>query len=343
VRYYNINITNAQTGQLIPIANGDFFGPFSSLLPGGSPTSPIAGNDPGALDVEFDLPVYSFESPVSAGFVRLWGVGIPALYQSAQFNPSLDFTVFNNIKISAGMSRGLPLANLQPTPGLIFDGVIQQAFGNWQGVQQTIDFVLLPNSTNGNFGSATTPANIQFSWATGQNLADAISQSLIHAFPDSVITNNVGTVTQLPYEQQTGGFPTLSAFAAYINTISQNIRNVEGYLGIKILPTQKGFTLFDGTLATAPKIIQFYDLVGQPTWKDPATINFKLVMRGDINVGDYVQLPNGPQILTAQSFAQYRNKPTFQGVFLIVAMRHFGHFRQIENESWVTSFDAVPS
>ena len=50
---------------------------------------------------------------------------------------------------------------------------------------------------------------------------------------------------------------------------------------------------YDGTTSFTPKAINFFDLIGQPTWLNYAQIQIQVVMRGDIQVGDVVSLPSG--------------------------------------------------
>lgn len=338
MRYYKIEVTNAQTGRPILGADGSAFGPWSSLLVSGA-------NNPGALDVQFDLPVNTFDLPISNGFVKLWGISVTLLGQASQFNPSLDFSSYCDIKIYGGMSKGLPLANPAQN-GLLLDGAIQQAFGNWQGTQQTLDFVIIPNGgATGGYGSPQNPRNIVLNWQQGQQLGDAVGIALAGAFPgaDVVGVNTLNQNLVLPYPNQVHACQTVAELAAYVSNISQTI--VGGnYNGIKIVPTQTGFRMFDGTTQATPKQIQFVDLVGQPTWLDAFTVNFKCIMRADIAVGDYIQMPQVPAtIMTPQSFSQYRQRATFQGTYLVLAVRHMGRFRQPNGDAWVTSIDALVS
>jgi hypothetical protein len=64
------------------------------------------------------------------------------------------------IQVFGGMSKGLPLANAVQS-GLLMDGTIQQAWGNWQGTEQNINFVAQANSSrSGNFGTPDSPVNL---------------------------------------------------------------------------------------------------------------------------------------------------------------------------------------
>jgi hypothetical protein len=338
MRYYNVVVTNAQTGAAIKGADGTAFGPWSSLTSQGA-------NNPGALRVKWDLPIAPFDQPIGGAYLRLWGVPLTMIGQASQFNPSPDYSQYCRIQIYGGMSKGLPLAN-PAQQGLLVDGAIQQAFGNWQGTEQTIDFVILPNAaTAGNYGTPQVPKNLAFNWTQGQKLGDAVQKTLASAFPKATITGSakVNQTLTLPYAPQHGYYESVGQFAEYIAHISQDIVNgsdgPSNYLGIKIVPNQNGFALFDGTNQATPKQIVFTDLIGQPTWLSPLTLNFKCVMRADLAVGDYIKMPVAQTTQTSQSFSQYRNKATFQGTFQISAVRHLGDSRQPSGDSWVTVID----
>src|ERR1700752_2385438 len=124
MRFYDIKITDPKSGKLIQ--------QFTSL-------NTLGQTIPGALNVELDIPVFRMAEPAGAAYVRVWGISIKDIGQAFDLNGK-------NIEVSAGMAKGLPLANPKQS-GLILQGTIQQAFGNWQGFDQTLDFVV--NVTSG--------------------------------------------------------------------------------------------------------------------------------------------------------------------------------------------------
>jgi hypothetical protein len=345
MRYYSITVVNQQTQQPIKGADGTAFGPWTSLLPAANGSVfALGGNNPGALRVKFDIPVSTFDLPISGAYVRLYGIPLPTLYQAAQFNPSQNWENWCSIKISAGMSKGLPLANPNQA-GPITVGSILQAFGNWQGTEQTIDFMIGPSAgTSGNFGTQGVPKNIVFNWTDGQMLGDAVKNTLTTAFPGAIISgaDKLNASLSLPYQPQYGQYQTMAQFSEAITGISQDIVNgtdgPTGYPGIKIVPTDTGFQLFDGTTTGTPTQIQFTDLIGQPVWLSPYQLTFKCVMRNDLMVGGYITMPKvpTPTTTTSQSYSQYRNKATFQGTFQISSLRHLGDSRQPSADAWVT-------
>lgn len=325
MRYYRVELTNSKTGKPILDAQGKPIGPFTSFVNGQT--------IPGALNIEFDIPAAPFAQPMGSAYLKLWGVGLGSIGYASMFNPDWVNGSFTRIKVYGGMQAGLPLANPKQA-GLLIDGFVLQAFGNWQGTQQSLDFVV-----NGIFGAPDEPANIVLNWQKGQPLGPAVALALQNAFPKRTVTGSVATTLVAPQDQPSY-YQSVPQLAAYVAGVSQVM--VGGtYRGVQIAATEAGFKLFDGTSKTAPKQINFTDLIGQPTWLDIGTINFKTVMRSDIAMSDYVKMPPVPQISTAASYSSYRDKAVFNGVFLVNSVRHMGHFRQRSADSWVTSIDAV--
>lgn len=310
MRYYTIIITDPDTN--------DELVRYTSIVETGV-------NNPGALNIELDVPVYALDAPVGAATIRVWGISIQEIGAAFDLNQKL-------IKVYAGMGKGLPLASPDQA-GLILQGQIQQAFGNWEGTNQTLDLIV-----NADSGTQTAPKNIILNWKKGVNLANAIESTMAVAFPDFTTSVNISDKLVLNQDEQ-GYYQTMIQFAQYIKNVSRHI--VGGtYSGVNIVIKEKEFVVYDGSTPTDPFPIAFTDLIGQPTWLGLGQIQFKCVMRADITVSDFVSLPEGQTTTTAQSYSQYRNKSDFQGAFMIDAVRHVGNFRQADAASWVTVFNA---
>lgn len=332
-RYYEIRITESNTGELVNTADGY---PFNELDSRGDNLL----DDPGALQIDLDIPIAAYHQPVSQAMLRIWGVGAPAIFQATNFNPTLAYdsnpTRWCSITIDGGMSAGLPLSN-ENQSGLLVDGYIQQSFGRWEGVDQYIEFVIGPSL------QAMAP-NLPWSWKQGQSLADAVKATLLAGFPDCTVAVSVNQNIVAP-QTQPGQYYTLEQFGTYVNQTSRARVSTPGYLGYSIYPTQTGFLVWDGTVEPANTTqIDITDLIGQPTWLDAVTMTFKTVMRADISVGGLVEMPPQGVIYaaTASSFAQYHAKPSFQGLFYVTSVRHLGRFRERDAGAWVTVFQAVP-
>lgn len=321
MRYYRVEITR-KDGSTPKDAKGNPIGPYTSYVNGQTIQ--------GGLNVELDFPLYNFDTPLGGAFLRIWGVGLWAVSQAANLNAL-------NIKIFGGMQKGLPLANSQPAPGLILSGVIQQSFSNWQGSMQTLDLLI-----QGNYGTPTDIKDIAFNCTKGQQLLPSIVSALNVAFPDFKVDTS-GMQTPLVWVEDIHSvYGSLNAFADFLYMISKRINTNPAYFGVKVTFKNGVFKVYDASQTTAPTAIKFTDLIGQPSWLNIATINFKTVLRPDLQVGDFITMPTkGTQTTTVQSNSQYRDQSVFKGKFMITTVRHLGNFRQADANSWVTVYDAV--
>ena len=285
--------------------------------------------DPNALQIEIDAPVAASANPMGdvGALVRIWGIPLTDIAQASNLNGMA-------VQVFAGMQKGLPLANPAQS-GLIVQGFIFQAFGNWIGTSMTLDLQILPGT-----GSAASPKNIVLNWKKGQQLADAIKSTLSTAFPGYALNINISPNLVLAADEPSY-HETVPQLAQYIKEASKNI--VGGvYPGVDILFKQKSILVYDGTSKGNPKQIAFTDLIGQATWLAPGLIQVTCVMRADIGVGDYVKLPPGQVTINQASLSQFRQGSVFQGTFSVSAVRHIGNYRQAAAEAWVTTLECNP-
>lgn len=313
MRYYRIVITDTETKKVLRDYNS-YLGSVS---------------DPGALNVELDISVAPYSIPYGSSWVRVWGISLQDISQAADLNPSAK-GVGKRIEVYGGMQKGLPLANPKQS-GLLASGIVQQAFGNWIGTSMTMDLIISagPNSQ--------LPSNITVNWKAGTTLVEVIKRTLQTAFPGYAQTINISPDLVLSHDEA-GFYGTLGQLAAYLKGISARILGGT-YQGVEIVVKDKSFVVYDGTSKTKPFPIQFTDLIGQATWIASQEVQLNCVMRADLNVGDYITMPPGQAINTAQSFSQFRQKSAFQGTFMIRAMRHVGNFRYPEGEAWITTLN----
>jgi len=311
VRYYDINIGNGLRR-------------YTSF--------PNNVNDPGALRVYLDLNVYDYVSPTGASIVKIMGTPFADLTQSLDLQNK-------SITISGGFQKGLPLANPSQA-GLLVQGTIFQAFGNWLGTEMSLDLVLAPPT-----GTTDAPVNLVVSWQKGQTMASALATAFTTAFPSFKQSINISPKLVLAYSQ-TGYYKTLAELSASVRVISRAI--VGGsYNGVSVAVQGQTITVFDGTSATSPKQIAFNDLIGQPTWLDPGTIQLTMPMRADLRVSDYVKLPPGfggpgTTITVPQALSTLRQGSVFQGTFIVSSLRHVGDSRQPDAQAWVTVANVNP-
>jgi hypothetical protein len=326
---------------------------WTSFLTGnGSYTPGLIGanglTDPGALNIEMDIPVVSEDIPSGQGYLKIWGISLDMVNNASKLN-------YKNITIYAGFQKGLPLANAQilASPvrnGIIFKGSIYQAFGNWQGNEQTIEMFLGPQLSPNTKPGQNTPMIL--TCPIGANYGSSIRSALELAgiTVDSLSISPSLSTAILP---AIGSHPTLFDFATAIKSASKaTLSFVPGYDGIKIIRKQPNsvtslpmVTVTDNTAppTSAPISINFSDMIGQPVWLDFNTLQLKLMMRSDISIGMQVLLPPNYAILTAQSQSQLKNGIAYTGTAYVNAVRYIGNFRQETGDSWITIVDCFPN
>jgi hypothetical protein len=363
VRYYKIDITKADGTPFLFKSLGI---PLTSLLQTG-PQNPISGiANPGALNVEFEIPFANLTDPSSnSSWLRIWGLGLQDIGNAADLNGL-------SISISAGMSRGLPLAN-PAQAGLIMQGTIFQAYGNWINTDQTIDINFFPaatpvkpapssptsapqstasapNQTSALSGAPNQNAGVSFSWKASQPLSSAISNVLSIAMPGYTPVMEISEKLVQNFDAP-GVYQSLGQFADHINKLSRSIIG-GSYRGVTMAVNGSTVRVFDGSVPTPAggvKQIAFQDMIGQPTWQDDATISLKLVLRADINMGDVISIPPNQWTISSGSaaFAQQKNKSpdnssSFSGNYKVTNGQYHGNFRQGDAASWNTTLQLFP-
>lgn len=316
-RYYNIDIGSGQyvfTNEV----NGKF--------------------NPGALRIEMQIEVAQYATPTGNSLVTIWGVPlvqsgkIPGISQTSDLNDLY-------IVVSGGMQNGLPLATSNAgRRGVLVSGQIQQAFGNWMDVNQSIQLVI---SAAGDVTKAK-PANIVLSWKKGQKLADVLQQTLHNAFPTYNLNIRINDNLVLQADE-TATYDTLQSLSPYVLEVSQSI--IKGdYPGVNIWIGDNVINVTDLSTQNNPVTIDFVDLMGQPTWLDTQQISFSTVMRADISIDTVIQLPalsNRQSVSSAQANSRYRNRSAFQGQWRVNQVRHVGDSRAPSALSWVSTFQAA--
>jgi len=323
MRYYNLVITNSSTGELIK--------QYSSTLDG----TPSGTNNGAALNIEFDLPVASYDAPMGNSYIRVWGIPFADISQSVNFTNQ-------NITLEIGMTAGLPLANPQQA-GLVLSGSIFQTFGNWQGTLLTLDLIVTPA-----VGTPSNPVNLSFNWPKNTPMAGAIDQCLAHAYP--TYRRNISISPLLVYtENQAGFYADLNQFGNYLTQTSKNLIKTQGYTGVKLSVQNNVITVTDNSSAgsststgtgavvnSGTTLLNLNDFMSQPTWIDIATVQIDLVARYDLSLGQSIQLPPFIASNTQASFSPYRDDSAFSGAGKIIQVRHVGNLRQLDGDSWKT-------
>lgn len=288
---------------------------------------------PGALQVELDIVSFNYAVPLGGSYVKIWGVPLKVVSQATNLN-------YANISVRGGMSKGLPLAN-PAQQGLLARGTVLPAFGNWIGLEQTIDLVLAPplSAVQDKDGK---PPNLVLNWTSGAKMSDALRTALATAYPGFGLSINLDP-NLVASADQGGFYPSLEALSTFLRQRSRSIINRPSYPGVGVAVVGDQIVASDGSpvSGSSAKQILFSDLIGQPTWMTAFTLQFKCPMRGDLAVFQRIKMPATPTAQTAAAALIPRNRSAFQGEFLVTQVRHTGNFRQADAYAWVTTVDAL--
>lgn len=303
--------------------------------------------DPGALDVEFDMLVYTHATPMGGSAIRIHGVALQDLMQAQQFGQHFinnELQQGYKLTLKGGMGKGLPLAN-PAQQGTLAVGQVLQSFGQWEGTEMQLDLVIMPTQY-----SSDNPGNYVLNWQPGQTLQAALQNCLSVAHPG--MPTLFGISNQLVQSYHEVHFcSTLDELGQLIKEMTDGQFLGSTYPGVDIVVNSGVVTVFDGTQQSSVVQINFTDLVGQPTWLDAATMQVKVVMRGDIQVGTQIKMPQGfvggPGATIFQpgnnSSSAYNYNLTLAGAFLVREVRHVGHFRSTSGADWVTILTCTPT
>lgn len=335
MRYYDLRLTDdaghvwqQQRDGRLSLSNSTTGSTFSSLMNG--------VNNPAALNIEIDAPIIPYDTPQGIATITISGVGVLALGQSADLNGA-------NVSLSAGMTRGLPLAKPQQA-GTILEGRVFACYGNWEGTNQSLTLLVYPSI-------ADNKQDICFRWPAGTQLRQALATTFAQAFPG--YKQQIQIADLATNSDEMGWFPKLSVLADYVRAISTALGTWtygELYNGVGISVAGKTIYVTDATGPRKVTQLAFEDLIGQPVWMGPLEVDFKTVLRHDLMIGSLIKFPPGivsPYALTTRSAAipnaPPQSKSIFQGQFLVNEVHHFGNLRQPNADSWCTAFKAFPA
>lgn len=364
MRYYDLQIISVATGETIR---------HWTSHPNGVMNAP----DRGALNIEFDVIVAPFaQASGNTGggdfgnsLVRVWGIPLADIGQASNWSAPTGGAPTYKVVFSGGMGKGLPLAN-PAQAGLILQGYVWRAVGNWIGTDMTLDLFLmpLPVATQPSTGNANIPAlpvnNFSFHWVAGQPLAAAINATLQTAYPGipRQILINPGLVLD---RDEAGIYLTLGEFNDFINRRSNAILGPGNpqYTGVQIAGQNGGIIVWDGSTAgantaatggtTAPSFkainIAFTDLVGQPTWIGNGAVQVTCILRADIQLGYSITLPPSLATVSANAalnspagvYSQAKWSSQFQGTFTVTQVRSVGNYKSPQGAAWVTTLQAI--
>ena len=347
MRYYAIKIDGAPANIFPPVPGAFVSGAqFCSVVNG--------KHDPGALDVQFDIPIGSDSAVnvVQGAFVKIRGISLPMISQAANLT-NMPVSVYG------GMSAGLPLANAQlghlVNQGLLMKGTTQVVFGNWQGNETSLDFFFghgVPgggpsaSAVKGGTGNPYLPKNHIWNWPKNTPMDSAIKNMLSTVYTGFNINVKVSPQLKLPYNDL-GFYPSAKVVSQYLHSISMSIlgKTIPNYKGVHVTFKGNNINVEDGTQAPISPAgqISYIDLVGQPTWIKAQTISFNVIMRSDLVCQQTVQMPQTVAVTgldAAKSPGPASNPLTFQGKFKINHLRHVGQYRQPTGSDWITTVEA---
>lgn len=292
--------------------------------------------NPSALQVEFDFPVSTYGSSTDMCSLTIHGVSMDDLRASQTFT-GMSFLM------KAGMQKGLPLAK-PAQAGPIMKGTVFQSFGNWEGTDLSITFVISP--TGSTFDS---PGNFVLDWPAGTTLETALKNMLSVALPGMPVTSNISSSLVLGNHEQHYS-STLDGVADVVYEMTKGGFLGADYPGVNIAIQAGNITLFDQTSSTYYTQIEYTDLIGQPTWIDQLAMMVKLVMRADVKVGGQIKMPQGMRnsagqvATTATSQAALtQSSVNFSGLFNVTEIRQIGDFRSPGGGSWATIVTCRPA
>src|SRR5262245_7571869 len=129
MRYYSVAVSGAP-GNIFPVRydDGAIWG-----------THVNGQSDPGSQSVEFHIEEYNPTLPTPDSTITIHGVSWEQVANSNQL-------MGKPIVIKGGLKPGLPLATLQSSKaGLLLDGQVLRAWGNWIGTDMSIGMSFLPS------------------------------------------------------------------------------------------------------------------------------------------------------------------------------------------------------
>lgn len=293
-------------------------------------------NDPGALDIEFEVNMSQTQSG-TGNWIKIRGIDPKLISQASNYNNK-------RLQMWVGYSNGLPLANEQvPHQGLVLDGQIWPCFGNWIFNELSLDFFVIPGDPKG-LGGPTNPKNIVHNMPAGQPLSTALKNTLKVAFPKANIIMNISDKIKLNYNDY-GIYQSLEQLGDYVKGLSHSIMGKPpNYKGVTLTTNGNTIQADDGTKPGQTIHINYDDLIGQPTWINAETIQITTLMRGDINIPNNrtITLPKTQVTQTAASAVlQKGNTLNFSGDWTVTSVRHIGKLRSPQYDCWVTILEAT--
>jgi hypothetical protein len=179
-------------------------------------------------------------------------------------------------------------------------------------------------------------------------LSGAIQQTLSTAFPKANLNIAISSALKLAY-QDAGIHQSLEQYAGYINNLSQSILGVKNYPGIHITSVGTALDVWDGTASLGDDVIDYKDLIGQPTWIEVNMVSVKVVLRGGLKPGMFITLPQTLVNFAGADAGMFSSDPgvdqrthiSLPGRYQIHKLLHIGDLRNPDGASWSTNIEAI--
>lgn len=153
MRYYAIQIAGAPSA-FVPTPDGYTW-----------TSHPNGVFDPGAQQIEFQIEEYNASTPTENSTLTVHGVSFQQIKQQSDLN-GLPISVWG------GMMPGLPIATAQSVHrGLLVQGKINRAWGNWVGTEMSIGMQITPAGLISAPGGSIGGKNAEFLHRTGERAA----------------------------------------------------------------------------------------------------------------------------------------------------------------------------
>lgn len=205
----------------------------------------------------------------------------------------------------------------------------------------------------GGGGFREIPANLVHNLLPNMPLSTAIQQTLTTAFPGVNVKMNISSALKLAY-QDGGVYQNLTQYASYIKSLSASLLNgVNSGLakqGVDIIPHGNDAIVTDWVQPTATVMLDYTDLIGQPTWTNAVTVQFSSVLRADLYPTVAVSFPQtlfGVTLTTAAidnpsdpafpfsgQLTSNQNPLIFNGTIQLQSVRHVGDSRSPDGSQW---------
>jgi hypothetical protein len=276
------------------------------------------------LHIEASFPITPGASPAGEATIKIFNVPLSMFSRASDFQGK-------SIYIRGGMDRGLPLANPEQR-GLLLQGQIFFASGTREGKACYLSFTIFAQNN-----PRTEPKNLTISWYKGEPIDNAIKNTM---------TNAGYARTETKISENTKAQRDTHACFSTIRQFSDWLKKLGIECHYKTAENNYVFTDKSQDSKSSPKEISIFDFLGQPTWLGPGLAAIKVVLRGDIQPDQYIEIKD-PQLSQQAGIVNapitQENRLGFKGVFDVVAVTHYMNYYDLAAENWCTVLQLATS